>query len=75
MTAVNGVKLIGCMVVVYPEVAFCLERERHAAVLRKGVVHLCMHVIVDLSVSVRESVLGSVGNIRDRGNQSRWRRR
>jgi hypothetical protein len=43
MTAVNGVKLIGCVVVVYPEVAFCLERERHAAVLRKGVVHLCMH--------------------------------
>jgi len=43
MTVVNGVKLIGCVVVVYPEVAFRLERERHAAVLRKGVVHLCTH--------------------------------
>jgi hypothetical protein len=34
---------IGCVVVVYPEVAFRLQRERHAAVLRKGMVHLCMH--------------------------------
>lgn len=36
-------ELIGCVVVVYPEVAFRLERERHAAVLCKGVVHLWMH--------------------------------
>ena len=36
-------ELIGCVVVVYPEVAFRLERERHAAVLREGVVHLCAH--------------------------------
>jgi hypothetical protein len=36
-------ELIGGVVVVYPEVAFRLERERHAAVLRKGVVHLYMH--------------------------------
>lgn len=34
--------LIGCVVIVYPEVAFRFEREGHAAVLCEGVVHLCI---------------------------------
>jgi len=33
-------RVLGCVVVVDPEVAFRLERERHAAVLREGVVHV-----------------------------------
>jgi hypothetical protein len=33
-------RLISGMVVVDPEVTFGLERERHSAVLRKGVIHL-----------------------------------
>lgn len=50
-------RLISCVVVVDPEITFCLEREGHSAVLGKGVVHLmrscvgawvraciCMHV-------------------------------
>ena len=32
--------LISCMVVIDPEIAFGLERERHSAVFRKGIVHL-----------------------------------
>jgi len=54
------VVLISCVVVVDPEIAFGLERERHSAVLGKGVVHLvcvraCIHVshwvmfVLDLS--------------------------
>ena len=34
------------MVVVDPEITFCLEREGHSAVLGKGVVHLCVRVCV-----------------------------
>lgn len=34
--------LISCVVVVDPEITFGLERERHSAVLGKGVVHLCV---------------------------------
>lgn len=32
--------LISCMMVIDPEIAFGLERERHSAVFRKGIVHL-----------------------------------
>ena len=41
------------MVVVDLEIAFGLERERHSAVLREGVVHLrIMGTCVDLSLRV-----------------------
>jgi hypothetical protein len=41
-TGDGEVVLISCVVVVDPEVTFGLERERHSAVLCKGVIHLCM---------------------------------
>jgi hypothetical protein len=68
-------ELIGCVVVVYPEVALRLERKRHATVLCKGMIHLiCMPMnYINLSVSIQEKVLVLAENVRDRGNRSRWR--
>jgi hypothetical protein len=40
------VGLISRVVVVDPEITFGLERERHSAVLGKGVVHLCVRACV-----------------------------
>jgi hypothetical protein len=47
------VGLISCVVVVDPEIALGLERERHSAVLGKGIVHLmraCVYMHVDHGV-------------------------
>jgi hypothetical protein len=62
--------LISRMVVVDLEIAFGLERESHSAVLREGVVHLC---IMGTCRSHFESGLHHDENVRDRGSQSRSR--
>lgn len=41
--------LISCVVVVDPEITFGLERERHSAVLGKGVVHLCVRACMHMN--------------------------
>lgn len=53
--------LISCVVVVDPEITFGLERERHSAVLGKGVVHLCVRACVRAWVHVNH--VGHVGSL------------